>query len=65
MENKIKVYFETYWKYRFTIKDSDGNLYTNEDQDGSSIYRLGIEKEMDMVEKDGKFFIDGTEFIKI
>ncbi len=62
---EFKVFFESYWKYGFIVTDEKGNSYTNEDQDGNSIYRLGIEKEMTMKKEGEKYFIEGTEFIKL
>ncbi len=60
----MKVKFISYYKYGFTVMDESGVSYQNEDQDGNSTYRLYITAEMEMEEKDGKYFIDGAEFVK-
>lgn len=62
--NKIKAKFSCYYKYVFTYKDEQGNLYCNFG-DHSDIYRFQALPEIELEEIDGKYYYDGLEFDKI
>ena len=61
----MKVKFSYYYKYRFDVIDENGVLWINKEQNNDDIYRLTIMPEMETVEDEGKFYIDGYEFIKV
>lgn len=65
----MKVFFISYWKYKFIVKDENGYTYELDDDccNHSDIYRLSIDVEM-QAERVGssldKIEIDGLPFIK-
>lgn len=61
----MKVFFKRYFKYEFVVEDEQGKTYCNVDQGSGDIYRLGIEATCEMEERDGKFYIDGYEFVAL
>jgi hypothetical protein len=62
----MKYFFNDYYKYSFTVKDEQGDIYRMDSEycNSGDIYRFDISGEGEFVEKNGKLFIDGIEFIK-
>lgn len=56
----MKVKFQSYYKYSFSFLAEDGRiLIVGGDRD--DIYRFEAQSEMEAIEKDGVFEIDGLE----
>lgn len=59
----MKYIFVEYYKYAFTLKLKNGKTIRNLDQDGDSIYRLGISNSGEATEQpDGSYLVDGYTF---